>query len=407
MLGWEFPPHISGGLGTACQGLVEGVTHQGVDVLFVLPRAEGDERAGSAEILGCNRFDEPASPEPPARFETIVVPSTLTPYASPAPRTAASATQTGPAPFTGGYGPGLLDEVARYAEVVGEIARTASFDVIHAHDWMTFPAAAAIAAESGKPLVAHIHASEYDRSPGAPNPDVLAIEQRGLDSADRVICVSHFTARTVETKYHVPHSRIRVVHNAVTQSEQQEEWHLTRSIDEPVVLFLGRVTGQKGPAYFLEAAKRVLELRPEVKFVMSGSGDMLPEMVELSARLGIERSVHFTGFLRGADVERMFGMADLYVMPSVAEPFGISPLEAMAQDVPVIVSRQSGVSEILQHALKVDFWDVEELANKILAVLARPSLRNMLVEEGKDEVDRMRWDERGLRVKHVYEELVP
>jgi glycosyltransferase involved in cell wall biosynthesis len=308
-------------------------------------------------------------------------------------------------PFAGGYGPALFDEVARYAQAVVEATRTRHFDIIHGHDWMTFPAGIAVARATGRPFVAQVHASEYDRSGDHPDLRVRDIEQMGIAHADRVVTVSHYTASVLRARYVVDREKLRVVHNAVSQEESRRgRWQKT--IPEPVVLFLGRVTFQKGPDYFLEAARKVVERRPDVKFVMSGSGDMLPRMIEHAARLGIARNVHFTGFLRGRDVERMYALADLYVMPSVSEPFGITPLEAMALDVPVIVSRQSGVSEILRHALKVDFWDVEDLANKILAVLNRPVLRQVLRDEGRAEVRRLRWEASGARLRRIYEELL-
>ncbi len=501
MLGWEFPPHISGGLGTACFGLTQGLGRIGVDVLFVVPRAWGDEDRRAARILGCNhvsfrerveldgrvppdgggRGEAPGAPraeaeaaptaapegaasggeaggeEPPARMETVVIDSPLHPYltargyahlfatlpahagallatlprapASPQeweslvaaiaaerPRRSSVARGRGgrrrrivwrerTLPFSGQYGPGLMEEVARYAYVVGEVARRNDFDVIHAHDWMTYPAGVAAARVSGKPLVVHVHASEYDRSGDHPNHAVRDIEQLGLDAAGRVVCVSHYTAGVLQRFYRIDAARVRVVHNAVTHQEQMRDWHSEKAIPEPIVLFLGRVTFQKGPDYFLDAAARVVRLRPDVKFVMSGSGDMLPGMVERAARLGLGRNLHFTGFLRGKEVERIYAMADLYVMPSVSEPFGISPLEAMALDVPVIVSRQSGVAEVLRNALKVDFWDVEDLANKILAVLQYPALRDQLTGEGREEVRRMRWEVRAALVRDVYREL--
>ncbi len=528
MLGWEFPPHISGGLGTACHGLTRGLAAVGVEVVFVVPRALGDEDADHMELVGANRvrvrrwteggaaavggaaarggagdalraaeaagattladalrseLGRTASTSPaaadgsasavgaPELAAAIAVDSLLRPYMAedsfgsppehlraelgpwlerlgfahlPAdaegwrrlseaiaarakgphtapsfPKGAASAeganagvrAESGdpegePLTFTGQYGAGLLDEVARYALAVAEIARREHFDLIHAHDWITYPAAAAAKAVSGKPLVCHVHALEYDRSGENPNPRVKAIEQLGLDIADLLICVSHYTAGVLERRYRVERAKLRVVHNAVTQQEQRSALHVTRHLFDPVVLFLGRVTFQKGPDYFLEAAARVVRLRPDVRFVLSGSGDMLPAMIDRSARLGLGRNMFFTGFLRGADVERMYSLADLFVMPSVSEPFGITPLEAMALDVPVIVSRQSGVSEILTNALKVDFWDVDELANKILAVVEYRPLRDHLVESGREEVRRMRWEQRAQRVREVYEELL-
>jgi len=476
MLGWEFPPHISGGLGTACQGLVRGLVARGVDVTFVVPRAFGDEDGGGARIVGCNDvpLDEPvasvpvpraaspvagtpptappagspapdASPSPaaPALFRTISIDSTLSPYLSEATyaerlrglRPAMAEPEPAPAPasvappaaiavaeppppadagprrmelakrplaFSGFYGPDLMAEVARYARVVEHLARTLDVDVIHAHDWMTWPAAIAAKAATGKPLVCHLHACEYDRSGDTPNLEIRDVEQRGFDAADAIVCVSHYTAGIVRKRYRVDADRLRVVHNAVTQREQVEGWHVERTTDDPLVLFLGRVTFQKGPVYFLEAAARVVRVLPRVRFVMSGSGDMLPRMIELAASMGLAKNVRFTGFLQGADVERMYALADLYVMPSVSEPFGISPLEAMASDVPVIVSRQSGVSEVLKSALKVDFWDVEDLADKMLALLLRPSLRDALTSEGREELKTLRWERRAAELEGIY-----
>jgi glycosyltransferase involved in cell wall biosynthesis len=251
-----------------------------------------------------------------------------------------------------------------------------------------------------------VHSSEYDRAGDHGDPRIHQIEREGLEAADRVVCVSHYTAGVVRQRYGVEASKIRVVHNAVTQKEQRRQWRQDKPFPEPVVLFLGRVTFQKGPDYFLEAARRVVAEEPRVRFVLGGTGDMLPRMIEAAAARGLARHVFFTGFLSGEDVERMYALADVYVMPSVSEPFGIAPLEAMALDVPVIVSRQSGVSEVLEHALKFDFWDVEDLAAKILRVLREPDLRRALVEPGRDEVQRLRWDLRGRRLEEIYAELV-
>ncbi len=506
MLGWEFPPHISGGLGTACHGLTTGLAAHGVRVKFVIPRATGDESAQHVELVGGNQIPiertirrartrtsatgaagaaatalaEPtggagggettatapatadpagAAPQLARLLELLAIDSPLAPYQRERDYAAAlaqSATPGGisahdvvaalqallagrvedpllrelrrrlapdagsaPAPepgtetglahdyleFTGRYGNDLLAEVGRYALAVGQLAQRGGFDVVHAHDWMTFPAGLVAARIARRPLVIHVHATEYDRSGEHVNEQVRAIEQLGIDHADRIVCVSHFTASLLRRRYGAEPQKVRVVHNAVTHAEQAGAWGVHKAIPEPIVLFLGRVTFQKGPDYFLEAAARVVALEPHVKFVMSGSGDMLPRMIEHAARLGLARHVHFTGFLRGKDVERMYAMADIYVMPSVSEPFGISPLEAMALDVPCIVSRQSGVAEVLRNALKFDFWDVEDLANKILALLRRPPLAQQLREEGRGEVARMRWEESARLVERVYEEL--
>ncbi len=488
MLGWEFPPHISGGLGTACFGLTKGLASHGVEVLFVVPKARGDEDARFVTIVGANQvaieevvstpksriveerveegttIDErdivvPASAHVPAdessvrlqrTFEILAIDSLLKPYLSEreyivrlrekeievrAPSHTGTSIETQTITlrrripwrkvlrevrevdadpikrrrvleFSGGYGTNLMEEVARYALAVEQIATRREFDVIHAHDWMSVPAGLAAARASKKPLVVHVHACEHDRSGDKVNREVKAIEQLGLDGADRIVCVSHYTAGQLRRHYKIDDSKVRVVHNALTQKEQKERVKVEKSIDEPIVLFLGRVTFQKGPDYFLEAASRVIRVRPKVKFVIAGSGDMLSSMIERTARMGLARNVHFTGFLQGEDVERMYAMADVYVMPSVSEPFGISPLEAMALDTPVILSRQSGVSEVLRNALKVDFWDVQDMANKILALLAYPALQEQLTDEGREEVRAMRWETPAGLVRDAYVELV-
>jgi len=429
MLGWEFPPHISGGLGTACLGITRGLAHHGVDVTLVLPRAFGDEPTDSARIVGCSTSslgDAEGARHGP-RIRILGVDSALAPYlgeatyrararslAGPAaPRAEPGApsdaarrvTVAGRAPSFGGlYGPNLLAEVARYADVVRALATREAFDVIHAHDWMTWPAGAAAAQASGKPLVAHVHASEFDRCGEHGNPAIVDLERRGLAAADRVVCVSHYTADVVARRYRVPRHKIRVVHNAILPGEAPAARPARRALDDPVVLFLGRVTYQKGPAYFLDAAARVVKVLPRVRFVIAGSGDLLPSIVERTASLGLARHVRFTGFLSGADVERMYRAADVYVMPSVSEPFGIAPLEAIALDVPVIVTRRSGVAEVLKSALKVDFGDVADLADKIVAVLTRPALRASLVAEGRRELAEMRWERRAERLIAVYDE---
>lgn len=429
MLGWEFPPHISGGLGTACLGITRGLAHHGVDVTLVLPRAFGDEPTDSARILGCapGADGDPPGEAPDGLLRILGVDSALSPYLdeatyrarllglskrapprpghAPGSDAARRVTLATRAPALGGlYGPNLLAEVARYAEVVRALSTREEFDVIHAHDWMTYPAGAAAAKASGRPLVAHVHASEFDRCGEHGNPAIVDLERRGLAAADRVVCVSHYTADVVARRYRVPRHKIRVVHNAILPGEAPAARPARRAIDDPVVLFLGRVTYQKGPAYFLEAAARVVKALPRARFVIAGAGDLLPSIVERTAALGLARHVRFTGFLAGADVERMYRAADVYVMPSVSEPFGIAPLEAMALDVPVIVTRRSGVAEVLRSALKVDFGDVADLADKIVAVLTRPALRASLVAEGRRELAEMRWERRAERLIDVYNE---
>jgi glycosyltransferase involved in cell wall biosynthesis len=300
------------------------------------------------------------------------------------------------------YGPNLVAEVVRYGEVAGVIAGQQTFDVIHAHDWMTIFAGLHAKKISGKPLILHVHALEFDRSGEHVNQDIYDIERLGMSMADRIVAVSHYTKNVIVNRYGVHADKVAVVHNAVSRAEAGDVYKVERNADKKIVLFLGRITFQKGPDYFVEAAAKVLKEIPDVTFVMAGAGDMMPRMIKRVAELGIGKNFHFTGFLQGAEVEQIFTMSDLYVMPSVSEPFGISPLEAMVYDVPVIISRQSGVSEILRHALKVDFWDVKEMANKIIAILKYPSLSDEIVERSREEVRNIRWEHAAEKIADVY-----
>ncbi len=301
------------------------------------------------------------------------------------------------------YGGDLMGDTQRYAQLVLGLTRGQQFDVIHAHDWMTFPAGMAVARLTGTPLVIHQHSTEFDRAGNNVNQKVYDIERRGMHSAMRIITVSYWTRNIVIHRYGVDPGKIRVVWNGVDQENSDVERPPIRS-DDKIVLFLGRITMQKGPEYFIHAAKRVLEKVKNVKFIVAGSGDMATRMIEMAASLGIGHKVLFTGFLRGKDVARVFRMADCYVMPSVSEPFGIAPLEAMSHNVPVIISKQSGVSEVLTHALKVDFWDVDEIANKIVAVLKYPPLSQTMRHHGQFELRHLTWDGAAENCQQVYEE---
>jgi glycosyltransferase involved in cell wall biosynthesis len=306
--------------------------------------------------------------------------------------------------ISGDYGPNLVEEITRYGRVAEAIAQHESFDVIHAHDWMTVFAGVRASQVSGKPYIYHVHALEYDRSGENMNRDIFDIEHYGLKSADHIIAVSHYTKKMIVARYGIPPGKITVVYNGV-DSYPKRQYKQEKKHPGKVVLFLGRITFQKGPDYFVEAAAKVLEKKSDITFVMAGSGDMLPRMIERVAELGIGKHFHFTGFLHGADVERIYGASDLYVMPSVSEPFGISPLEAAAYEVPVIISKQSGVSEVMNHVLKVDFWDVRELANKILAALTYRALPRQLSEEGIKDLKNLTWGKAARKTLSVYHKV--
>ncbi|HOE94877.1 MAG TPA: glycosyltransferase family 4 protein, partial [Candidatus Cryptobacteroides sp.] len=310
--------------------------------------------------------------------------------------------------FSGKYGSNLLEEVARYAMVGGTIAMQYKdeFDVIHAHDWLTYLAGIAAKELTGKPLVVHVHATSFDRgTDDMVDSRVYAIEKRGMEAADRVVTVSDLTRGIVINKYGIDPDKIVTVHNAVDFSGR-ENLKVERGVKDKVVTFLGRITFQKGPEYFIEAAAKVLKRTDGVRFVMAGSGDMMNRCIRMAARLGISDRFHFTGFLRGADVQAMFALSDVYIMPSVSEPFGISPLEAMRTGVPSIISYQSGAAEVLKYALKVDFWDVDAMADDIYALLKYPALSRFAEKQGFKEVNDLKWNNATAKLKKVYESVL-
>ncbi len=427
MFGWEFPPHIAGGLGTACYGMTRGLARNGVEVTFVMPRAYGDEDKRFVRVVNASdvetvfgRVDTDAA-DIIEKMSFIHIDSNLVPYLSPEDYAAYhdEFVKTGEKhwettdvwsrryTFSGKYGANLMEEVARYAIVAAQVAKDleGQFDVIHAHDWLTYFAGIAAKRVSGKPLVVHMHATEYDRSGENINTQTYAIERAGMHAADRVIAVSNLTRNIVIDKYGVPADKVVTVHNAVRFAEN-ESVAPERGVSDKIITFLGRITYQKGPDYFVEAAAKVLKRVPNVRFVMAGSGDMMNHIIRRVARLGIADRFHFTGFLRGEDVHRMFQLSDVYVMPSVSEPFGISPLEAMRSNVPVIISKQSGVAEVLDYAVKVDYWDVDAMADAMYALITYPALSSMFAKKGLEEVTSLKWNDAAAKIKRVYEEAV-
>jgi glycosyltransferase involved in cell wall biosynthesis len=441
MLGWEFPPFIAGGLGVACYGLTRALDRLGHSVIFVLPRPVDRSKACHVTLLSPDRptapshrpsaawapgpgltmpgfvhasmhhvpasfsspypgFADPrlahaspeafglpseAAPGDPPGLESFIPPSSP-PAATPAPMHLGTGGGAG-----AGYSGDLVADAERYAALCTTIARRQDFDVIHAHDWLTYPAGLAASRASGKPLVVHVHSTEFDRSGDNVNRAVYDIERAGILGAHRVIAVSELTKGICVSRYGADPRKIDVVYNGIDRDEHQPAPGSQIAADDKIVLFLGRITMQKGPEYFIAAAKRVLEKLDKVKFVVAGSGDMALRMVELAASLGIGHKVFFTGFLRGRDVDRAFRMADCYVMPSVSEPFGLAALEAIHHDVPVILSKTAGAAEVLTHVLKVDFWDTDEMANKIVAVLRHPPLAQTLRQHGAFELRRLTW----------------
>jgi len=508
MFGWEFPPHISGGLGTACHGLTQSLRQHDVEIIFVVPKLYGDEPETKFNLIDAShvmlrkkndRPDLPPAEEgreeaPPAfvvsgptahrvikprttshlpvystretetwadltTMTTIEILSKLSPYISPATNRISTVTATPvrrikretvahtievtdeeraddeadytpgearatadicgvqpkPAPqppedetyyytFSGQYGVDLIEETKYYAEVAAVVAQQHTFDIIHAHDWMTFPAGLAAKEASGKPLLVHVHSTEFDRSGEIPYAPVFEIERAGMLGADGVVAVSGWTKRIIESRYGVPAGKVKVAYNGVIAREIVPQAH-PHPFGPHVVTFLGRLTYQKGPLYFVKAAFLVLDRFPDAHFVVAGSGDMLPQIIEEVAHLRMSTRFHFTGFLKGESVEKVWSMTKVYVMPSVSEPFGITPLEAAQAGIPVIVSNQSGVSEVMSHVIKVDFWNTRALANAICNVLAHESLSTTLRRNSKDEIQDITWGKTAKKIKSIYHEL--
>ena len=466
MLGWEFPPHIAGGLGMACQGIVKGLGHiPDTKVIFVVPKVFGDEKAKNTIFAGANKYLEHHATildrevrmvvQDAASAETflqdahnhliyIETASNLHPYmqAEQIERILIKR-HIDPAKvyfdskgrmmtdvegekqevklsfddlqdadgeggqkfeFTGRYTSNLYNETGMYARVAAELAKKYDFDVIHAHDWLTYEAGVAIKQETGKPLVVHVHATEFDRSGGNyVNDRVFNIERHGMKEADAIVTVSNLTRDTVVKKYDIDPDKVQTVYNAVDFKPVRR---VVNKKGPKLVTFLGRITRQKGPEYFLRAAYKVLQSLKNVRFVMAGNGDMYHAMIREAARIGIADRFHFTDFLDREGVRRLFSITDVFVMPSVSEPFGIVPLEAVRSGVPVIISKQSGVSEVLDNAIKVDYWDDNAMANAIYSLVKYPVLAKHLSRSGKEEVEQMKWNVSAAELRAIYEELL-
>ncbi|MCB1174997.1 MAG: glycosyltransferase family 4 protein [Leptospiraceae bacterium] len=424
MIGWEYPPHITGGLGIACQGMARALAEAGHTVYMLLPHLHGDEE----QVDGIQLIDISASMDFLSNTDIHTLESlrhyqellstpfsvyssgweVLQDWQQKLREIQFVSTENRKNLLAGGYGDDLFFQVSCFREWVGLVARYLDFDVIHAHDWMCFGAGKAAADASGKPFIAHIHATEFDRNPLGINQGIYDLERRGFHEADSIVSVSNYTARTLMQHYGVPPEKIHVVHNGVDLAhELTHQWQdrSQRAIapNDYIVLFLGRITFQKGPDYFVRAAAKVIERLPGVRFVMAGKGDMYQRMIEMAAEMGIGKYFHYTGFLSKAEVREAYLNSDLYILPSVSEPFGISPIEAMLHGVPVILSRQSGVSEVITHCMKVDFWNVDEIADRMISLLSDESLRANIRELAYEEAKTISWQKAAEKLGWVYE----
>lgn len=414
MFGWEFPPHILGGLGTASYGLTKGMALQpDMEITFVMPKPRGDEDKSFLRIIGmCNVpivWKDVSYEYVKERIGKFMDPQLYFDFRDHiyADFSYYPTNDLGCIDFSGRYPDNLMEEINNYSIVAGVIARTLDFDIIHSHDWLTYPAGIHSKSISGKPMVIHVHATDFDRSRGKVNPRVYTIEKDGMDHCNHILTVSNLTRNTVIEKYYQDPGKVTTVHNAVEPlSPEVEAITSKKGVEDKVITFLGRITMQKGPEYFVEAAAKVLEKKDNVRFVMAGNGDMFNQMIRLAAQRGISDKFHFTGFMKGTQVYEVLKSSDVYVMPSVSEPFGISPLEAMQCGVPTIISKQSGCAEILDMAIKTDYWDIEAMADAMYSIITYPSMYEYLRVEGKNEVDQITWEKAGIKVRNIYDMVV-
>lgn len=414
MFGWEFPPHILGGLGTASYGLTRGMSMQkDMEITFMLPKPWGDEDQSFLKIIAANKVPV-CWRDPDQNYLNEILSGQMSKEEYYHYRDCIQEDNNrigvngiGSVEFSGRYPDNLQEEIRNYDAVAGVVSRALDFDIIHSHDWLTYPAGIHAKYVSGKPLVIHVHATDFDRSRGNVNPVVYNIEKAGMDHADHIITVSNLTRDTVINRYGINPAKVTTVHNAVEPlSPDILSIERNQGMKDKVVTFLGRITMQKGPEYFVEAAYRVLQRTRNVRFVMAGSGDMMEKMIHLVASRNISDRFHFTGFLRGKEVYQMLKSSDVYIMPSVSEPFGISPLEAMQMGVPTIVSKQSGCAEILSHVIKIDYWDIDAMADAIYGIISYPSMYETLRAEGKKEVDGIKWEYAAQKVRTVYNKVL-
>jgi glycosyltransferase involved in cell wall biosynthesis len=394
MFGWEYPPFNSGGLGTACHGLTNALADRDVDVAFVLPRKVTVSSSKIKMAFADNRY-----------IDNEYTRYLFNPYIS----TSLFETIRKKLKVEHQVSNDLIQEVQKYSVNARNVAKKINHNIIHAHDWLSFGAGIEAKQVSKKPLVVHIHATELDRTGfNSGHPYIYHVEKEGMKRADRVIAVSGYTKKLLVKHYGVPAHKVDVVHNGINLEDYQRKHEIShlKNIFGKIVLFVGRLTLQKGPDYFLRAAQKVLQHTHDVTFVIAGSGDAETEILQEASRMGISHKLFFTGFLRGDDLNKLFQAADLFVMPSVSEPFGIAALEAVANGTPALVSKQSGVSEVLTHALKTDFWDINDMANKILAILEYDSLGQTLRHNGTHEVKKSSWHQSAQKCIEVYNRVL-
>lgn len=424
MLGWEFPPLFSGGLGVATYGIVKSL-HKMARIRLIIPSAADVHDLAGVNLIGLNKISigelnveklQFGLQFPNTEVQSVAV--TISPYhhinealtssrLSPIRMEEDAATKIEKihAAFSGNevYGYDILHKVHLFALLSEELAADGNFDVIHAHDWVTYPAALRIKKKTGKPLVLHVHALETDRAGEGVRNEIYFIEKQGLEQADSVIAVSEYTREQIVKHYQINPAKISVVHNGIEPAAPARASH---KIKDKLVVFLGRITQQKGPQFLLETAEKVVRIFPRVKFVVAGSGDQFAHLLETSAYKKLGRKFLFTGFLSKAKVNELLSMADVYFMPSISEPFGLTALEATQHHVPSVLSAQSGAAEVLKATLQADFWDTDKYANYIHALLRYKALGKELAKNALKELDQLSWDKSAQKIMSVYKQVV-
>jgi glycosyltransferase involved in cell wall biosynthesis len=405
MYGWEFPPNFTGGLGIACYGIVHGLLANEVAIALVLPR-HPSQPAYSVHCFSQDDALELLSIDH-SSFSVTSIHSLLRPYVDVKRYQEELAVTLATTPKKSHrYGDDLLEEVRRYAMIAGKQAEHVAHDVIHAHDWLTVLAGIEARKISKKPLIFQVHALETDRSGKHLNQEIYNIERYGMEQADHIIAVSQYTKNKIIMRYGISDHKISVSYNGLFRQQRPQKNEVVE-LKNPLktVLFLGRLTYQKGVFYFIEAARKILENRQDIQFVVSGEGDLLHSAIEHVASLGLGTHIHFTHFLDRASVSKIYHLSEVYVMPSVSEPFGIACLEALEHHVPVIISKQSGVAEVLDSIITVDFWDTHILAQKIMLLIDEPQLKENLLKNIDQKLDQLTWNNLTKNIVKLYQNL--
>ncbi|MGM5481319.1 MAG: glycosyltransferase family 4 protein [Nanobdellota archaeon] len=420
MFGWEFPPFFAGGVGIVCFELVKQLVSEGIELEYIMPYCPDTVNPGFVDVMNTKKLARKYDGEVSTNIQVKRVRSLLSAYQTKEEyehtlqqvkkqELGLDSSDDSSDNTLKLYGEDLLDEIDRFAKrtaVLTEHGDFGEFDVIHAHDWTTFQAATVAKRLSGKPLIVHCHITEVNKNAGkGVNKEVYEIERAGFFAADIVIAVSTGIKQTLIDHYGVPGEKIRVVHNGGVSMEPVKTRVSEFKGNNRIVSFMGRITGMKGPENFIRMAQKVLAHVPNTKFIMAGSGDKLQDCINLTKELGIHDKFYFHGFYSRKEANFFFDISDVFILPSLMEPFGVTPLEAMQKETPVIVSKQSGVSEVLNHCFKVDFWDIDKMASQTIALLKYKRLHTTMTEMGYTEAKSVDWKAPAQKCIQIYNEL--